>query len=171
LIGVQRAKDLAGSFESPNDFMKFESEEVMNRHPLKAYCRYIDKFYAVFKFSRQEAEDLVERYLKENPDPLNENLLNYPTKKCWPKNQRMRLMKFDVNLGRAIFWELKNRLPQSLTTLIWDKSFVSVYSNKNPNLLFEMCGFEIRIQPRIRTDPEDFVIKDGVWKLVNAKSK
>ena len=57
----------------------------------------------------------------------------------------MRLMKFDVNLGRAIFWELKNRLPQSLTTLDFDKSFVSVYSNKNPNLLFEMCGFEIRI--------------------------
>ena len=57
----------------------------------------------------------------------------------------MRLMKFDVNLGRAIFWELKNRLPQSLTTLDFDKSFISVYSNKNPNLLFEMCGFEIRI--------------------------
>lgn len=54
-------------------------------------------------------------------------------------------MKFDVNLGRALFWEIKNRLPKSLTTLDWDKSYVSVYSNKNPNLLFEMCGFEIRI--------------------------
>ena len=53
----------------------------------------------------------------------------------------------------------------------WNKSYVSVYSQKNPNLLFEMCGFEIRIQPKVKTDSEDFVIKDGVWKLVNEKSR
>jgi pre-mRNA-processing factor 8 len=40
----------------------------------------------------------------------------------------MRLMKHDVNLGRAVFWDLKNRLPRSLTTLDWSESFVSVYS-------------------------------------------
>ena len=59
-------------------------------------------------------------------------------------------MKFDVNLGRATFWEIKNRIPKSLTTLEWNKSFVSVYSKGNPNLLFIICGFEIRIIPKIR---------------------
>jgi pre-mRNA-processing factor 8 len=52
-----------------------------------------------------------------------------------------------VNLGRAIFWDIKNRLPRSITTLDWDNSFVSVYSAGNPNLLFDMVGFEVRIQP------------------------
>ena len=55
----------------------------------------------------------------------------------------MRLMKHDVNLGRAVFWDMKNRLPRSLTTVDWDNSFVSVYSHDNPNLLFSMCGFEV----------------------------
>ena len=55
----------------------------------------------------------------------------------------MRLMKHDVNLGRAVFWDMKNRLPRSLTTMDWDNSFVSVYSHDNPNLLFSMCGFEV----------------------------
>lgn len=55
----------------------------------------------------------------------------------------MRLMKHDVNLGRAVFWDMKNRLPRSLTTLEWDNSFVSVYSKDNPNLLFNMSGFEV----------------------------
>ena len=55
----------------------------------------------------------------------------------------MRLMKHDVNLGRAVFWDMKNRLPRSLTTLDWDNSFVSVYSRDNPNLLFSMSGFEV----------------------------
>ncbi len=56
----------------------------------------------------------------------------------------MRLMKHDVNLGRAVFWDLKNRLPRSLTSFEWDNSFVSIYSRDNPNLLFNMSGFEVR---------------------------
>jgi hypothetical protein len=55
----------------------------------------------------------------------------------------MRLMKHDVNLGRAVFWDMRNRLPRSVTTLEWDTSFVSVYSRDNPNLLFSMAGFEV----------------------------
>lgn len=42
-----------------------------------------------------------------------------------------------------VFWDMKNRLPRSLTTFEWDSSFVSVYSKDNPNLLFNMCGFEV----------------------------
>ena len=29
-------------------------------------------------------------------------------------------MKHDVNLGRAVFWEIKNRLPRALTTIEWE---------------------------------------------------
>jgi hypothetical protein len=42
-----------------------------------------------------------------------------------------------------VFWDMKNRLPRSLTTFDWDCSFVSVYSRDNPNLLFNMSGFEV----------------------------
>lgn len=62
----------------------------------------------------------------------------------------MRLMKHDVNLGRSVFWEIKNRLPRCITTINWDQSFVSVYSKDNPNLLFSMNGFEVRILPKVR---------------------
>ena len=72
----------------------------------------------------------------------------------------MRLMKHDVNLGRAVFWEIKNRLPRSLTTIEWEYSFVSVYSKDNPNLLFSMCGFDVRILPKIRSN--EFPASDGV---------
>ena len=43
-----------------------------------------------------------------------------------------------VNLGRSVFWDMKNRLPRSITTLEWENGFVSVYSKDNPNLLFSM---------------------------------
>ena len=79
----------------------------------------------------------------------------------------MRLMKHDVNLGRAVFWDIKNRLPRSVTTVMWENSFVSVYSKDNPNLLFNMCGFECRILPKCRTTHEEFTHKDGVWNLQN----
>ena len=83
----------------------------------------------------------------------------------------MRLMKHDVNLGRAVFWDIKNRLPRSITTLEWDNGFVSVYSRDNPNLLFNMCGFEVRIMPKARMATEYFAQKDGVWNLQNEQTK
>jgi len=79
----------------------------------------------------------------------------------------MRLMKHDVNLGRAVFWDIKNRIPRSVSTLRWEDSFVSVYSKDNPNLLFNMSGFECRLLPKIRMTSEEFTHRDGVWNLQN----
>ena len=135
------------------------------------YSRYIDRIYLLVKFEKEDSAELIQRYLIEHPDPNNENVVGYNNKKCWPRDQRMRLMKHDVNLGRALFWDIKGRLPRSLTTLEWDNSFVSVYSKDNPNLLFDMCGFEIRIKPKCRMLAEQPVHKDGVWNLQNDSTK
>lgn len=54
--------------------------------------------YTLFRFSADEARDLIQRYLTEHPDPNNENIVGYNNKKCWPRDARMRLMKHDVNL-------------------------------------------------------------------------
>jgi pre-mRNA-processing factor 8 len=125
----------------------------------------------LFRFTAEEAKDLIQRYLTEHPDPNNENMVGYNNKKCWPRDSRMRLMKHDVNLGRAVFWDMKNRLPRSLTTLEWDNGFCSVFSKDNPNLLFNMCGFEVRLMPKIRMQTEYFAQKDGVWNLQNEETK
>ena len=171
ILGLQRASELAGPPSAPNEFMSFKDVETETRHPIRLYCRYIDKLYIVFRFSENESRDLIQRYLTENPDPNNENLVGYNNKKCWPRDCRMRLMKHDVNLGRAVFWEVKNRLPRSMTTIEWESSFISVYSKDNPNLLFNMNGFEVRILPKIRSVQEEFSQKDGTWRLQNENTK
>ena len=139
ILGLTRASELAGPPNNPNDFLTFKDVETEVHHPIRLYCRYIDKIFIFFRFTSEETKDLIQRYLTENPDPNNENIVGYNNKKCWPKDARMRLMKHDVNLGRATFWEIKNRLPRSITTIEWSNSFVSVYSKDNPNLLFNMC--------------------------------
>ena len=83
----------------------------------------------------------------------------------------MRLMKHDVNLGRAVFWDVQNRLPRALTTCEWENSFVSVYSKDNPNLLFNMGGFEVRVKPKCRMHLEALTHRDGVWNLQNEATK
>ena len=47
---------------------------------------------------------------------------------------------------------------------------MSVYSKDNPNLLFNMGGFEVRILPKCRMMYEEFTHKDGVWNLQNEVS-
>ena len=51
-----------------------------------------------YRFTAEEARDLIQRYLTVHPDPNNENIVGYNNKKCWPRDARMRLMKHDVNL-------------------------------------------------------------------------
>ncbi|OAP56252.1 pre-mRNA-processing-splicing factor 8 [Fonsecaea erecta] len=171
LLGLQRASELAGPPQSPNDFLQFRDRETETRHPIRLYTRYIDKIWVFFRFTAEESKDLIQRFLTEQPDPNFENVIGYRNKKCWPRDSRMRLMRHDVNLGRAVFWDLKNRLPRSITTIEWDDTFASVYSRDNPNLLFSMCGFEVRILPKIRNQNDEFPIKDSVWALANNETK
>ncbi|KAH9611911.1 hypothetical protein KSS87_013298 [Heliosperma pusillum] len=172
LLGLTRASELAGPPQMPNEFMTYWDTKVETRHPIRLYSRYIDKVHILFRFTHEEARDLIQRYLTEHPDPNNENMVGYNNKKCWPRDARMRLMKHDVNLGRSVFWDMKNRLPRSITTLEWENGFVSVYSTDNPNLLFSMSGFEVRILPKIRMTQEAFSnTKDGVWNLQNEQTK
>ncbi|XP_023721205.2 pre-mRNA-processing-splicing factor 8-like [Cryptotermes secundus] len=118
------------------------------------------------RLTAKEARSFILRYLTEHPNPNHENIVGYNNKKCWPRDARMRLVKHDVNLGRAVFLYIKNRLPHS-TTIQWENSFVSVYSKDNPNLLFNMSGFECRILPKCRTTHEEFTRRDGAWNLEN----
>ena len=171
LLGLQRASEIAGPPQSPNDFLQFRDRATETRHPIRLYTRYIDRIWVFLRFSVDESRDLIQRFLTEQPDPNFENVIGYRNKKCWPRDSRMRLMRHDVNLGRAVFWDLKNRLPRSITTIEWDDTFASVYSRDNPNLLFSMCGFEVRILPKIRNLNEEFPIKDSVWSLVDNTTK
>ena len=45
-----------------------------------------------------------------------------------------------------------------------------MYSKDNPNLLFNMSGFECRILPKCRMTAEEFTHRDGVWNLQNEAS-
>jgi pre-mRNA-processing factor 8 len=171
LLGLQRANEIAGAPESPNDFLQFKDKETETRHPIRLYTRYIDRIWVFFRFTAEESRDLIQRFLTENPDPNFENVIGYKNKKCWPRDSRMRLMRHDVNLGRAVFWDLKNRLPRSVTTIEWDDTFASVYSRDNPNLLFSMSGFEVRILPKMRNLTGEFPVKDSVWSLVDNATK
>lgn len=179
LLGLRRATEIAGSPTMPNDWLTFESRGVEVAHPVRMYCRYVDKIYMLLRFDADDSKELVQRYLTEHPDPNNENVVGYKNKRCWPREARMRLMKHDVNLGRALFWDIKNRVPRSVTTINWDdeSSFVSIYSADNPNLLFDMAGFEVRILPRIRENGLGSGLSaatskgDGVWMLQNDETK
>jgi pre-mRNA-processing factor 8 len=90
LLGLTRASEIAGPPSLPNQFLTFIDVATEIRHPIRLYTRYIDRFWILFRFNKEEVRDLVQRYLTENPDPNNENVVGYNNKKCWPRDCRMR---------------------------------------------------------------------------------
>lgn len=170
ILGIDRASELAGSSTNPNEFLEFESLEKQISHPIRLYVRYIDKITIFFRFDKDDSNELIEDYLSENPDPNFEQIIGYNNRRCWPRDSRMKLTRNDVHLGRACFWEISRRVPRSIIDLKWENSLASVYSRDNPNLLFTMCGFEIRILPNCRAK-ESKPSKEGVWDLIDENSK
>lgn len=170
ILGLDRADELAGPSNSPNEFLQFKSQEHELSSPIRLYSRYIDKIHIFFRFDEEDSQELIQAFLSENPDPNFENIIGYNNRRCWPKDSRMRLMRHDVNLGRAAFWEIQSRVPRALASIQWEDTLASVYSKDNPNLLFSMCGFEIRILPKTRMD-EVTSSTDGVWDLVDVNTK
>ncbi|CAA3019131.1 pre-mRNA-processing-splicing factor 8A [Olea europaea subsp. europaea] len=156
LLGLTRASEIAGPPQMPNEFITYDDTRVETGHPIRLYSRYIDKVHILFRFTHEEARDLIQRYLTEHPDPNHENMVGYNKKKCWPRDARMRLMKHDVNLGRSVFWDMKNRLPRSITPLEWENSFVRIRSSYTA---------------KIRMAREAFSnTRDGVWNLQNEQT-
>lgn len=170
ILGLDRATELAGPSGQPNEFLQFKSLDDEVASPIRLYSRYIDKIHIFFRFEEDEAQDLIQEFLSENPDPNFENIIGYNNRRCWPKDSRMRLMRHDVNLGRATFWEIQGRVPRALARIEWEDTLSSVYSKDNPNLLFTMCGFEVRILPKIRMDEVTSSV-EGVWDLVDNQTK
>ena len=82
LLGLQRASEIAGPPNEPNEFLTYNDVKIETRHPIRLYCRYVDKLFFVFRFTAEESRDLIQRYLTEHPDPNNENVVGYNNKKC-----------------------------------------------------------------------------------------
>lgn len=155
LIGLPRAHQISEGFP--------KEKSVQKMHPIQGYLRYMDKVYMVWHFSRGEADSLVASAKLKGP-----LISRYPMSRCWSRDFRMHLIGRDVDLARAIFRMLYNRIPNSLAELEWETSRISVYSVDNPAFVFTMLDFEVRLVPRFREDSEAV---DAVWSLTNRQGE
>jgi pre-mRNA-processing factor 8 len=50
VLGLTRASELAGAPMKPNDFLCFDSIATEVKHPIRLYCRYIERVYMVYRY-------------------------------------------------------------------------------------------------------------------------
>ena len=62
--------------------------------------------------------------------------IEYNYKRCWLRDCYMRLIKHDINLGHAVFWNVKQGLPW-LLTMIKSEGYIGSNYSRN-NLPFEI---------------------------------
>lgn len=62
VLGLHRASEMAGPPQMPNDFLSFQDIATEAAHPIRLFCRYIDRIHIFFRFTADEARDLIQRY-------------------------------------------------------------------------------------------------------------
>ncbi|KGG52195.1 hypothetical protein DI09_1p450 [Mitosporidium daphniae] len=185
ILGLPLAAHMAGPPERSAAFPGATGPyipEGASPHPIRLYMRIVDRIYLLLVFEGEvERRALVQRFLAQHPDPNAENVVGYPNRKIWPRDARMRLLRSDVNLGRAVWWEIAQRIPRSIAVIEWAPIggttadgvvaplFASVCSGaqSNPALLFEMGGFEVRLMPVAWTGAT-ISESDGTWRFATA---
>ena len=56
VLGLTRASEIAGSPTVPNDFLSFRDTATEVRHPIRLYCRYIDRLHILLRLSADECK-------------------------------------------------------------------------------------------------------------------
>lgn len=49
VLGLHRASEMAGPPQMPNDFLSFQDTPTESAHPIRLYCRYIDRIHIFFR--------------------------------------------------------------------------------------------------------------------------
>lgn len=50
VLGLHRASEMAGPPQMPNDFLSFQDTGTESAHPIRLYCRYIDRIHIFFRW-------------------------------------------------------------------------------------------------------------------------
>lgn len=53
VLGLHRASEMAGPPQMPNDFLSFQDTVTESAHPIRLYCRYIDRIHIFFRSELQ----------------------------------------------------------------------------------------------------------------------
>lgn len=51
VLGLHRASEMAGPPQMPNDFLSFQDTATESAHPIRLYCRYIDRIHIFFRYT------------------------------------------------------------------------------------------------------------------------
>ena len=49
VLGLQRASEMAGPPQMPNDFLTYQDVETEASHPIRLYSRYVDRVHIFFR--------------------------------------------------------------------------------------------------------------------------
>ena len=49
MLGLQRASEMTGPPQMPNDFLTYQDVETETSHPIRLYSRYVDRVHIFFR--------------------------------------------------------------------------------------------------------------------------
>lgn len=55
VLGLQRSSEMAGPPQLPNDFLSFQDRQTETAHPIRLYCRYVDRIHIYFRLVQLES--------------------------------------------------------------------------------------------------------------------
>ncbi|TNN38636.1 Pre-mRNA-processing-splicing factor 8 [Liparis tanakae] len=119
VLGLHRASEMAGPPQMPNDFLSFQDTPTESAHPIRLYCRYIDRIHIFFRWSKQTDVGITHfrSGMSHEEDQLIPNLYRYiqpwesefiDSQRVWAEYALKRQEAIAQNRHDGKLWNLNN---------------------------------------------------------------
>jgi len=172
ILGVVRAEEIIKNTQENDSFMKFTNKSFQKAHPVKMYLRVNDEIFITLNLTKDSRKTLIEKFLKENTiKSKNKPIFNsfIGLDKNGKKQINNELNK--TIIIKAVFWEIKKRIPIVFSNLDWNNTSINLFDNKSNELTLEMIGFSLKFINMHSINLYEATPGSVFWKFPSTRSK
>jgi len=165
IVGIEKAT-LQDSLTGLSRANVNNSNYFTDQHPVLQYYRICDEVFVLFKLNENQVRRIVESFLLNEKRESRDSFIKHKSDTNYnEKSLNGGSTLQDIFLAKALYYEIKTRVPTSLGILKWVLTKVSILNINKPSILFSMLGLECKLTPSSRLEKNNISIRENYWKF------
>mmetsp|Transcript_44709 Transcript_44709/g.74621 ORF Transcript_44709/g.74621 Transcript_44709/m.74621 type:complete len:2266 (+) Transcript_44709:990-7787(+) len=172
LLGTKKANEFNNVTKDTksNDYRNQKYNQ--SSHPIKLFYRINDEIFILLRLSKIEAIEITSNYLQNYKfnKTQEHSMLFDKAENDRPNKKNINSLK-DMIIAKAVFNEIKNRIPNSLSKLKWMNTHIEIISKVNRPITFNMLGFKCKFELNNLNTSRVVAKRENEWLISDSYKK
>mmetsp|Transcript_19339 Transcript_19339/g.27230 ORF Transcript_19339/g.27230 Transcript_19339/m.27230 type:complete len:2264 (-) Transcript_19339:163-6954(-) len=172
LLGTKKASEFNNKYRYLKSYKN--NNQVYNDtiHPIKLFYRINDEIFIFLRLTKKERVEITNNYLKNYKYDKMQDHTNFfdDSINIQSKKENINSLK-DLLVTKAIYYEIKNRIPDSFSKMKWMNTRIEILSKLDHSITFNMLGFSCFFHMDNLNTTRIIAKKENEWIISNSDKK